>query len=494
MILLSKNIYEDIKEKINAPKDVLNIIEIKTPKVKMYFDFKDDIKCKLIFVYDDEVNYFDEIKSFRNDIYEDSIISELKSKKFIITDEIIMSNLNDMVDFIEKGIHELKHEIYTTEKFKNAHITKNDIKSQFSIGKDNIMSYQFDLGLIEQSELKNIFSDMNKEKYYRLKSGQILNLEASNLYELKEVMETIDTYDLNGTIPKYRSLYLDSIKKYEIVNIDNSFKNFIDNFNKYKDLDISLSKDDLKILRNYQITGVRWLYNIYKCGFGGILADEMGLGKTIQTIMFLKILLKEKNCKILIVTPTSLIYNWEKEFEKFGNNLKFKVIAENKEQRIKDLNDDYNIYITSYGRFRLDFDEYNKKDFELIIIDEAQNIKNPKAAISKAVKSVKSNIKIALTGTPLENSVLEIWSLFDFIMPGYLNSLTKFQAKFNIKDVDEDGRRTLKLLNNLIKPFILRRKKNEVLLDLPEKLENNIYIDLPLEQKKVYAALVKKRI
>ena len=145
-------------------------------------------------------------------------------------------------------------------------------------------------------------------------------------------------------------------------------------------------------MRDYQLTGVKWLYNIYKTGFGGILADEMGLGKSIQLIYLTKLIIKENpKAKILIVAPTSLIYNWQKEFDKFGSELKYKVFAENKSQRLNDLEntDDINIMITSYGLIRNDLEKYKKISFELIAIDEAQNIKNPNTGISKSRKKLK---------------------------------------------------------------------------------------------------------
>ena len=144
----------------------------------------------------------------------------------------------------------------------------------------------------------------------------------------------------------------------------------------------------------------------------------MGLGKSIQLIYLTKLIIKENpKAKILIVAPTSLIYNWQKEFDKFGSELKYKVFAENKSQRLNDLEntDDINIMITSYGLIRNDLEKYKKISFELIAIDEAQNIKNPNTGISKAVKSLNANVKFALTGTPIENSLLELWSIFDFI-------------------------------------------------------------------------------
>ena len=252
-----------------------------------------------------------------------------------------------------------------------------------------------------------------------------------------------------------------------------------------------MSLEDTSILRDYQLTGVKWLYNLAKTGFGGILADEMGLGKTIQVIYYIKQMLKDNpTSKFLIVVPTSLAYNWEHEFDSFTSQIKKAICIGSKEKRkhiLKDLNK-LNVIITTYGLLREDEEIYENLSFNTMIIDEAQNIKNNHAGITKVVKSIKAETKFALTGTPLENSILELWSIFDFIMPGYLANLTKFQSKYKIKDFDEDSEILIKGLSKQITPFILRRKKSDVVKELPEKLINDIYIDLKDEQKKLYVA------
>ena len=169
-------------------------------------------------------------------------------------------------------------------------------------------------------------------------------------------------------------------------------------------------------------------------------------------------------------------------------------MAENKQQRLKmfDFIADKNILITTYGLVRQDKEKYYEMDFELVAIDEAQNIKNINALMTKVVKKLNANTKLALTGTPLENSVLELWSIFDFIMPGYLANSINFQRKYNVKDFKEKDINTLSGLNKQIKPFILRRKKKDVVKELPDKIENNIYIDLTSEQKKIYVARLEQ--
>ena len=368
----------------------------------------------------------------------------------------------------------------------------------FSLGKDNIMTYNFNLDGINEKEIINILKSVKaKKKYYHLKNGDIINLEDDNLNELNEVVDDMDISDEDiingkGKILKYRALYLDSLRrtKYKHVETNNIFDEFINNFYKYKDSNINLDNNDLKILRDYQITGVKWLYNLDKTGFGGILADEMGLGKTIQVIYYIKEILKEEKNKFLIVVPTSLAYNWIYEFAKFAKEIKVLLVVGNKKEREEKLKQkqNYDVIITTYGLLREDEEKYENDYFHTMIIDEAQNIKNYMAGVSKTVKKIKAKTKFALTGTPIENSTIELWSIFDFIMPGYLANLQKFQNKYKINDFNDDSEILIKGLNNQIAPFILRRRKKDVIKELPEKLENNIFIDLSEEQKKIYVS------
>lgn len=498
-----KSVFRIIKDSVNIDKSIKDIIIITKPEVKLYFDLNEDnITCIPKFMYqEEEISYFEESPNIVRDIdYENEIAYELSEYKFHKMNKIfLLDDFDLMCEFMSDGLDKIseKYPVFTSENIKNTNVLKqNSITTHFSIGQDQILHYDFELNGIDPNELDSILSSVkNKKKYYRLKNGDILALEQKSLQELNELTEDLEINGNNGTIPKYRALYLDSLKekKYDIIKTDSLFQQFINQFKEFQHVDIKLTKEENNTLRDYQIDGVKWLYTICKCGFGGILADEMGLGKSLQTITFLKKLLSEdQKFKFLIVCPTSLVYNWENEFLKFAPNLKFAVFSESRTERRKKLeNFKGSIYITSYGLLREDIEIYQEKEFRVFVIDEAQNIKNPKTGLSKAVKSVISETKLALTGTPIENSIVELWSIFDFIMPGFLSSLVKFQQKYKIKEFNEDTNKLLSNLKSQVKPFILRRKKTEVIKDLPEKIENNIYIDLNEEQKKYYAAEVK---
>lgn len=506
----TKGLLKIVRKNLKIDASVTDITLPKEISTKLYFDLRSSyILVDALFKYDEkEVNYFDKSNTILRDIdYETKVINDILKYGFEIdNNKIILKDIEKEVEFLENGLENLatKYEIFTTEKFKGINIKKKtSVTSMFGIGQDNILSYTFSLGDINSNELVNIFEEIkNKKKYYRLKNGDILNLEDESLKELSDLKDDLELNDAeiiagHGAILKYRAIYLDSLKntKYNIIKTDNLFDNFIDKFYKFKDINLTLPKDELKILRGYQVTGVKWLYTLAKTGFGGILADEMGLGKTIQVIYYIKQMLKDnENNKFLIVVPTSLSYNWDHEFDSFGSNIKRKICVGNKDKRTKILRNlnDTNVIITTYGLLREDEELYNNLNFNTMVIDEAQNIKNNMAGITKVVKKVNAETKFALTGTPLENSILELWSIFDFIMPGYLASLTKFQSKYKIKDFDEDSEILIKGLSKQINPFILRRKKQDVVKELPDKLINDIYIELKDEQKKLYVAELER--
>jgi SNF2 family DNA or RNA helicase len=231
------------------------------------------------------------------------------------------------------------------------------------------------------------------------------------------------------------------------------------------------------VLRSYQLEGVKWLKSLKECGLGGILADEMGLGKTVQVIS----LLGHSKGKSLIIVPSSLMYNWKKEFEKFMPEIKVLIITGSKKKReeLMEEKDNYNVIVTSYPLIRRDLESFVDVDFEYCILDEGQYIKNPDTKISKSVKMIKSKHRLVLSGTPIENNLMELWSIFEFVLPGYLKSKSLFKKNFIKKDGHEE-------LIRLTSPFILRRKKKDVLSELPEKIVNVVYSKLNSKQTKIY--------
>jgi len=240
-------------------------------------------------------------------------------------------------------------------------------------------------------------------------------------------------------------------------------------------------------LRPYQKAGYNWLLFLNKFNFGGCLADDMGLGKTVQTLAILQCQ-KEmgKTGASLLVMPTSLIYNWQLEAQKFTPNLK--VFIYTGTNRIKDIAqfDGYDLVLTSYGIARLDIETLRSYHFNYIILDESQAIKNPNSHIAKAVKKLNSKYRLILTGTPLENSTLDLWSQMTFINPGLLGNQSYFKSEFQtpIEKKQDDGK--TQKLNTIIRPFILRRNKSQVATELPEKVENIQYCTMTTMQEDHY--------
>ncbi len=481
------------------------------PIPKIYFDLeKEQVCCHLKFAYQEKIiDFFEEETSIVRDRDEENrVLQDLLSLGFERYQNCLYLLDWDLIGaFLDHSLALLatRYEIFTSDKMKETKIVKNNtIRSHFGIGQDQVLTYDFDLGEIKESEIVSILEELeNNKKYYRLKSGDLLDLTQNE--DLKTLGHLVKDLGLSskeikngkGEIPKYRAIYLDLLKKerYPMIQTNNRFDLLVEQFNTYKNLSLSLSLQDKKVLREYQELGVQWLYHLYKCGFGGLLADEMGLGKSIQLIYLIKLILKEKSdAKILIVAPTSLIYNWSQEFSKFGSEINYKVFAESKEKRKQELEalENVQVLITTYGLIRQDQEQYLNMNFEVIAIDEAQMIKNAEAQMTKILKKLKANCKFALTGTPLENSVLELWSIFDFILPGYLTHLSGFQRKYQVKDVDQESLMVLEQLKTQIRPFLLRRKKEDVVKELPPKIENNISIDLNQDQKKLYKASLEK--
>lgn len=495
---------------LEVSENITDIKIIKDKKINLYFDLsQDSITARVMLKYGDtEFNYFDTVSDVVRDTdFESKVIDDLIKYGFIEDKKnFVILDMDSTYNFLDDGLSYFteNYTVFTTEKIKKLKIFKDvKVRSNFSIGKDNILAYDFAIDNVDNKEIASLLTAIkSKKKYYRLKSGDVISLFNNQELEDFEALTSdleIDSKDLKKksiTIPKYRAFFIESLKnnRYQEISTNSKFDEFIKNFSAYKNADVKFTEEENKLLRDYQKEGVKWLYTIYKCDLGGILADEMGLGKTLQAIIFLRKLIAEKpDAKILIVSPTSLVYNWEKEFQKFAPELKYIAVAESKKKRQEIMQnfDNYNIFITTYGLVRNDNDEYEYKDFEVCIIDEAQAIKNYQAGMTKEIKKIKARTKIALTGTPLENSVLELWSIFDFIMPGYLNSIVRFREAYGIKDVDKDSLKRLDNLNYQIRPFILRRKKKEVSKELPDKIEQIEYLDMSETEKAMYQSLVE---
>lgn len=338
-----------------------------------------------------------------------------------------------------------------------------------------------------------------KKRYHRLKTGEFLALDDQGLMTVAKLLEDLGASrpvlsNHSIRLPRYRALYLNEIlKEGKGVSLyrDALFKAVVRGMKSVEDSDFEILPPMLSVLREYQKTGFRWLKTLDSYGFGGILADEMGLGKTLQVIaLLLDEAGRQTNGPSLIVCPASLIYNWENEIRTFAPSLPVKTITgtfEERKELLAGASQD-EVLITSYDLLKRDITLYGGLAFRFQIIDEAQFIKNPLTQSARAVKAVTAASRFALTGTPVENRLSELWSIFDYLMPGFLFGYSKFKKEYELPVVRDGDEEALNRLHRMTGPFILRRMKKEVLKELPDKLETVIYSGFDKEQKELYTA------
>ena len=495
------NLLSNISKDIMLGEGVKNLCK-NYYKVKFFFkNENNNIKCKAtvnyfgktINILDKNIDYF-----LRDNNFEEEISMKLERYRFIkkANEFLFIGNDEERYDFFTSGL-KFFEEFSILEFAKSFNevnlVGSNDIHAIFE-GQDQGLRFKYDIDGLEYSEYINVLQALEDNRdFYKTKTGRLLNLRDLGIANFFNIIDNLiynqEIYDGEIEVDKSKAIFIED-------NIENYNLNFIRGAEVLKVVSKRLESRVIEevngvkelngTLRNYQLTGVNYLLSLSEMNFGGILADEMGLGKTIQVIAFL---LHKKNKRSLVVTPTSLIYNWKEEFEKFAPSLNVGIIHGSKSARNKilDNKEDYDVLLTTYGTIKNDIEFYKNEIFDYCIIDEAQNIKNPKAQNTKIIKEINAKVKFALTGTPIENSLIELWSIFDFIMPGYLFDEKKFKKKFvnrSEKEIEE--------LKSLIKPFILRRLKKDVITELPEKIEKKYYVPMTSEQKLAYKNYMKE--
>lgn len=459
--------------------------------------------------------------------YIDTIYVELR---VLIIDH---ENEEGIFNLLAYGLEELMQagEVRMTEAFRRLGLRRH---TKFSVGvsvESNLMDLQILSDDLSEEELLSAFYQYQKKrKFVRLKNGDFLQLDKNEtIDQLMEIMETMgvslkDFVRGKMQVPAYRALYLEKMLE-QMQDIytdrDRRFKTLIKEFKTVEDADYEVPASLRGTLRKYQIAGYRWLRTLDHYGFGGILADEMGLGKTLQVIAVLladktavplaDAAPKQKNLPAaarqdiaentdsgmplaaapatsLVICPASLVYNWGEELRRFAPQLRAGLVAGTKKERSLIIEDyrSYDVLITSYDLLKRDINEYEGKSFRFEIVDEAQYIKNQSTAAAKSVKLIKAATRFALTGTPIENRLSELWSIFDYLMPGFLYTYNRFHADFEQSIVKFEDEAAAERLRRMASPFILRRRKEDVLRDLPEKLEEVRYAGMEAKQKKLY--------
>lgn len=506
-----------ISKEINIDKTLESKLYEEPLRIMVYLDKNDEgITCDIIFKYGEtELNPFNEKDDEPyNKVLVRDINSELQLLAILEANGFEKTKLNyilkdeeALVEFLTEGINKLQElgEVYYSDAFKNMRIyTSSNIKSSIRLNEEDLLEFTFNIEGVDRSELKDILEALRqKRKYHKLKKGGFVALQSKELKDMGNMLEYLDVKDSELEedkilLAKYNALYVDqalSGSSLALIERNKRFRELVNNIKEVKDLDFNVPEHLQSIMRGYQKFGFKWLKTLASCGFGGILADEMGLGKTLQTIAFIEseVIENKGNKKpSLVVAPSSLVYNWKSEVEKFSKDLKILVISGSKDEREEKRKEieEADLVITSYPLIRRDIEEYKQISFRYCILDEAQQIKNPTSINAQSVKEIKAEGYFALTGTPIENSLTELWSIFDFIMPGYLLNHNKFLRKYETPIVKNKDEKALEELNKHVKPFILRRLKKDVIKELPPKIEQKLIVEMTEEQKKLYAAYI----
>ncbi|MGN0144189.1 MAG: SNF2-related protein [Clostridium sp.] len=447
--------------------------------------------------YSEAVKINNDNKNFSSRLY--SIERILNKYRFYYRNETFefLGDDEEYYLFLKNGIDEINSlgSIFVNKAYEDNFKLYGDNFKEFSIQENSKGTYDFYMQIdkISPAQLQEaVKAYKDKKRFIRLDDGMYIDLTSS---EFENAMRIIDSLNLNTlqVNDKYelsfdKLYYLkNKLENDDILKIKNRKKllELFESIDRKKDKKYHIPKKLNCVLREYQKEGYNWFRNLSELGLGGILGDEMGLGKTIQTIAFLS---SFKNETSIIIVPTSLLYNWKNEFEKFSPHLKICILHGEKRDRDKLLDNysEYDVILTTYGTLKNDSYIYEQIHFKNVILDEGQNIKNYKAQITQAVKKVNGDSRFILTGTPIENNLTELWSLFDFIMPGYLYSYNEFNKKF----VNDDS--NIEELKILIKPYILRRRKIDAAYELPEKHEKIVRVKMTKEQKNLYDAFVKE--
>ena len=345
----------------------------------------------------------------------------------------------------------------------------------------------------EQISFDEIYETIQSgEKYSRIRSLGFVEYPAQNIYSMMRAFNSFDVYrntDNKFIVKTYRAGLINELKNLDVeLVLSKDFENFWEQMSTFS------TSEDLKLpegihaeFREYQTKGFGWLWFMYKYGLNGILADDMGLGKTLQALAVVQKAKEEDGpMPTLVVCPTTVVFNWESEIQKFAPTLStLKLSGVERKQFFKEI-PNYDVVITSYALVRRDIEKLKDINFRYVILDESQNIKNAMSQTAQAVKKLQASHKLALSGTPIENKLEELWSVFDFLMPGFLFSVSDFNYRYVNPIMERQDKTVEKRLKLQIYPFILRRMKRDVAKDLPDKVENIAYCELTDEQRDFY--------
>ena len=403
--------------------------------------------------------------------------------------------------FLTEGVQQLRRvaAVYASDRCQRISPTA-PVRLQVGVSLlGDLLQVELESADWEPADLTGIMEGYRRhETYHRLQDGRFVALDDPALAGLAEITDGLAITDREWrsgriTLPRYRALYLDAVLQERegiYLQRDAALRELLSRSRTAAENDYPIPESLRTVLRPYQQHGYRWLRTMEELGFGGILADEMGLGKTVQVIALLLAARESGADKrpSLVVCPTSLVLAWEREIQRFAPALRALCVlgdATARQTLIRQA-EDYDVLLTSYDMLKRDVEQYRGISFHYHILDEAQYIKNSNTQNAKAVKAIHSSQRFALTGTPVENRLSELWSIFDFLTPGLLFRYTRFRERFETPIVRQGDERVLTRLSRMTAPFILRRLKREVLTELPDKTERLLPATMEDAQRQVY--------
>lgn len=401
--------------------------------------------------------------------------------------------------FIHDGIETLKTYavIYISDALKRMRLSSRPVVQVGLSFTNNLLHVDLTSEGIPKEELQDVLhAYRRKKKFYRLKNGEMIILNEGDFDDVEHFLEKLgrsakDIEQGSVAVNPYRIFSLDNLAhQFPSFTVD-SLSSFSEQLHSMQTINAAAFQLPAGVhaeLRNYQIEGYQWLRTLHHYGFGGILADDMGLGKTLQMITYFASFPDET--QNLVVCPSSVLLNWEQEVLRFAPDLRIITINGPKQQRLQQMEHimQANVVIISYDYLRRDCDTLKEIEFDCVVLDEAQYIKNHTTQNFRSVKQLKAKQRFALTGTPIENSLAELWSIFDFLMPEYLYPYAYFKKNYESPIIKENDEAVSSQLKQLVKPFILRRLKSEVLHDLPTKTEVNMLVEFSEEERRLYYA------
>ena len=425
--------------------------------------------------------------------YGEVITKEPYNLELSMEDDRTFQFVNDVLPLLNEYCN-----IFVSERLKNLNTNKS---ISISIGvriESELLKIDFDSVSCSAEEITDVLKAYKKKKkFYQLKSGEIISLTSKELDELDQLMDDLnlapkDIQDSQVQMPMYNVFSLtNKIDQFENLNGKeaDSFKALLTSFEQAHISELTIKPKYENILKEYQKYGVKWLMTLSQYGFGGILADDMGLGKTLQVIAYLESTYQKGKTSI-VVCPASLMLNWQDELMKFSSTLKCICIYGNVEERKQQIQtcEAYDVVITTYDYLKRDGELYNHIHFECAVLDEAQYIKNHTTKAAKTAKNLHARVRFALTGTPIENSLAELWSIFDFLMPNYLYNYNYFKHRYESPIIRMNDKKKELALKQMTEPFLLRRRKQEVLHDLPDKIEKTLSFHFNKEEEQLYLA------